>query len=281
MNKLRVLPIWFFLGFVGAHWVILKNPKRALPYLILIVLGPIADSKISEEIGTLIFAILIINWIYDLYLIISGKVKINEPRQMEGVKPSQEKNTSTKNEAEDSQKPFVFAIIVSADEANDMFEENNNSAARDALCNCISKAISALRARVDESARFYFNFNDKRCEIQNDDQLYDLFAIESVDQVAKIKSKIENGIITFMMLVNECEHWDYNFIKASEYEGIAFSVVGYHPSTGAISKQAYDNGDYDTGIESNYDEKDLYSGNQILERFGFARDEFDSKNYLN
>jgi len=75
-----------------------------------------------------------------------------------------------------------------------------------------------------------------------------------------------------------CDHWDRNFLKVSEaYPGKSFSILGWHEMSDDYAVQAIDDGDFDTGIES--DGGDEYLGSEALSRFGLEEKDFEVEKY--
>ena len=86
----------------------------------------------------------------------------------------------------------------------------------------------------------------------------------------------ENVIVA--MKVNGCDHWDRNFLKVSEaYPDKFFSILGWHEMSNDYAVQAIDDGDFDTGIES--DGGDEYLGSEALSRFGLEEEDFEVEKY--
>ena len=95
-----------------------------------------------------------------------------------------------------------------------------------------------------------------------------------------LKLKLENIVdmdvdrVLVAMIVNGCEHWDRNFLKVSEaYPNRLFNLIGWHEYSSDYANQAIEDGDFDTGIETNGGNN--YLGVAMLSRFGLTEEDFD------
>jgi len=80
------------------------------------------------------------------------------------------------------------------------------------------------------------------------------------------------------MLVDGCDHWDRNFIKVSQaYPGKDFTIYGWHENSEDYAYQIFDDGDYDSGIESVGGSE--YLGEDMLSRYGLTEEDFDINLY--
>ena len=86
-----------------------------------------------------------------------------------------------------------------------------------------------------------FPFDDLTMELEN---IEPGCLVDALDE-----GRLALGVIT----ESGNDHWDYNFLKASElFEGV-FVAFGPHPDH-SFARQIYDNGEYDTGIQADSDD---------------------------
>jgi hypothetical protein len=101
---------------------------------------------------------------------------------------------------------------------------------------------------------------------------------------AKKDGLIDDMLPQIVILLSGCDHWDYNFIKASQYAEIpGFTVFGYYPNVADIGRQGYCGDDLDTGIylaEREGDDTDNYTGANSIGYAGNGMNIFDLKPYL-
>lgn len=99
----------------------------------------------------------------------------------------------------------------------------------------------------------------------------------------------EDGLIDeirpqIVILLSACDHWDYNFIKASQYAEIpGFTVFGHYPNVAEIGRQGYCGDDLDTGVylaETEGNDTDGYTGADSIKYNGIGMSVFDLQPYL-
>lgn len=101
---------------------------------------------------------------------------------------------------------------------------------------------------------------------------------------AKKDGLIDEMRAQIVILLSGCHHWDYNFIKASQYSEIpGFTVFGYYPNVGGIGRQGYCGDDLDTGVylaDIENGNTDFYTGEYAIKYNGIQMSMFDLTPYL-
>jgi hypothetical protein len=178
----------------------------------------------------------------------------------------------------DKQYVFIFELHIEAED----YEECDDDGDNPDFTNPMFELTEALTVRVEEEFTCFAPGN-----------LFKDGKPRLLDTVADLWTHVfyakQDGLIDAMqaqiaILLSRCDHWDYNFIKASQYAEIeGFTVFGHYPSVGKIGRQGYCGDDLDTGIylsDSGGEDTDSYTGADAIEYYGIKMSAFDLAPYL-
>ena len=130
----------------------------------------------------------------------------------------------------------------------------------------------------------YIPINPEPVDLGLSYRVSDLIKNKNIDKLGElaagdiIGSPNTDALITIAMVVNGCDHWDRNFLKVSEGFPSFFSIIGWHKNSEDYAIQGIDDGDYDTGIESDGGED--YLAEAYFDKFNLSKNDFDIKKYM-
>lgn len=181
----------------------------------------------------------------------------------------------------DTNGPFVFVanIDLTYDETYADADEKDKI---EPMAKIIIDFMEAIQTRVENDSSFFLIGKKNNSGLYykiNASNLLEILKSISLDEMSEICME---ETIDICFISNSMNHWDRNFLKASEMFSLGrFTMYGPHPQMMKIAYQGYENGDFDTGIEYDGSERAYYGKGlwKRISKMGYKFGDFDVKSY--
>jgi hypothetical protein len=175
---------------------------------------------------------------------------------------------------------YVFVVELNIEE--DDYMDCNDDSYNPEFTNPLYELTEAFTARVEDefdcfAPGYLFEDGKPRLLMTPGDLWTHVFYAKQDGLIDEMRAQI-------VFLLSDCNHWDYNFIKAAQHAEIpGFTVFGYYPNAGKIGRQGYCGDDLDTGVYlADREEEDTegYTGEHAITYNGIPMSVFELKPYL-
>lgn len=193
---------------------------------------------------------------------------------------SQESESFSNEDDASTPEKYVFVVELQIDSSE--YDECEDDSDNPNFTNPLFELTEAFSARVEDEFDCFapgnlFKDGKPRLLSTPGDLWTHVFYAKKDGLIDEIRPQI-------VILLSGCHHWDYNFIKASQYGDIpGFTVFGHYPNVADIGRQGYCGDDLDTGVylaEMEGDDTDSYTGADSIQYNGIGMSVFDLKQYL-